>query len=296
MLHINRAHELTKCLHGGSPIPEHLHLAPYTSAHAAFAHRFGIQELPVSDLLTVLTPPSFTPIKSERQEHLHTLGSDFIMSSSVEHVKRKYPKLFNHAFRLGVQTFTCEKNIALLGGMFGIEHALINVIGLREPIPKNAEDMAARIKFLVLPPHVHKLRIKEPKEYRRQRNHGRGGDKSDLYSRAVTSIVGACLERFGTERTHRFLTDRLFSAYLDPKRLVRSKNPAIDLAKYIQEHEREKIYFRMLGENGRKSHNSMFLVGVYLGRTAKMLGEGYGASIYLAQQRAALDALRKIQL
>lgn len=295
MLHIDRAHELAKCLYQNKPIPEHLHLAPIMPCHSAFAHRFGIQELPESDLMTALTPKSYALAFSDKQEHFYDLGSEFIQKTSEEHVKRTYPKLFNSAFRLAVQTFIWEKNLAILGSMFGIEHALINVIGLREPIPKTADDLAARIKRLVLPSRStgqqKKMNSSESASGKMLQT-----NKDELHSRAVTSLIGACLERFGSGRTHKFLADRLLSAYLDPKQLVRSNNPSLDLAKHVQEHEKAQLCFRLLGESGRKSHNSMFIVGVYAGKSTKMLGEGYGASIYLAQQRAALDALRKIQL
>lgn len=310
LLHIDRAYELTKCLHEGTAIPKELQLAPFLPAHSAFAHRFGLDPttFPRDDLMTALTPFTYTPVILERQEHLHTIGQELIQESAEAHVKRTFPRLFKSNYRLAVQTFTWERNLAVLGSMFGIEQALVNVIGLRERIPRTAEEMAARIKTLVL-----SRRTKGPKtDDGSDSSNGCNGSESSNSSNncediknksaAVTCLIGACLEHLGKARTQRMISERLLSAYLDPKQLVRSKNPALELSKYLLQEEattkaRSGICFRLLGESGRKSHNSMYVVGVYANRSStRMLGEGYGASLYLAQQRAALDALRKIQL
>ena len=292
-LHIDRAYALSNWLRArengeNTEFPNELKIAPLMPCHSAFAYRFGINKLPENLLLTALTPASYTlatPLETERK--WSERGTDLIREVAHHTVIKKFPKLFPESYKLAIDSYLAPLNMYKLGRIFGIDKAIINVLGLHEPIPQNSRELGERIKWLVFP--------REQKKYPEKRAIDKGALK-DVAVSSMLTLIGACLEHFGRERTCSFLEKRLFSGFFDAKLLIRTNSPVIDLSRYLESIGKPSVAFRLIGESGRLSNTSMFLVGAYVEKTTEMIGEGFGASINLAEKRAALDALRNLQL
>ena len=292
-LHIDRAYALSNWLRDRengdkAELPNDLKIAPLMPCHSAFAHRFGIPELPEEFLLTALTPVTYTlAAPFVREQEWYERGMELIRESAHLAVIKKFPKLFPESYKLAIDSYSAPLNLYKLGRIFGIDKSIINIIGLHEPIPQSSSELGDRIKWLTFP--------------REQKKHPekRVTDKESLRNvavRSMTSLIGACQDYFGKDRTRSFLEKRLFSGYFDPKLLIRTNSPVIDLSRYLESIGKPPVVFRLIGETGRLSHISTFLVGAYTGKMTEMIGEGFGASISLAEKRAATDALRRIQL
>lgn len=112
----------------------------------------------------------------------------------------------------------------------------------------------------------------------------------------LLQLIGALKENWGLTRvlSHLQKTYSRNTAPLLPHQqnaLLPPPLQAYPIVELSTLNDREELTFKLHQESGRLSNNSMYIVGVYQG--GDCLGEGYGASIALAQQRACLDALRK---
>lgn len=91
-----------------------------------------------------------------------------------------------------------------------------------------------------------------------------------------------------------FLDQFLFSSTLNRQLLYRPRNPMLQLSRALNYLSLSSPDYRLLHETGRQSDQSLYVVGVYSG--VRKLAEAHGPSIVLAQERAALEALRDLYL
>lgn len=68
----------------------------------------------------------------------------------------------------------------------------------------------------------------------------------------------------------------------------------IKLCYAMQKFNMPEPDYRLLHETGRLSNNSIYVVGVYSG--TEKLAEAHGPSMLVAQERAAIEALRTLFL
>lgn len=96
-------------------------------------------------------------------------------------------------------------------------------------------------------------------------------------------------------KTRTFLDNHLFSGTFPIEILCRPKAPMLKLAQVLTEKlSRSPPDYRLLHETGRLSNEAVFVVGVYSGR--EKIAEAFGPSLFVAKERAAIEALRKIFL
>ena len=119
----------------------------------------------------------------------------------------------------------------------------------------------------------------------------------------LLALIGLMNEKLGRDATDSWLTDRYFSSSLfSPTSLLPTQvltYPIPHLATHLRlrsSNPHASPEFRLHQESGRCSNDSMFVVGVYAPEAKGLMGEGSGASIALAQRRAAVEALKRIYL
>ncbi len=72
------------------------------------------------------------------------------------------------------------------------------------------------------------------------------------------------------------------------------RRPKTALNKIVEKLGRKRPVARLMKETGRASSNPVFLVGIYSG--TEKIGEGYGSSLEMAEERGCKDALRNYYL
>lgn len=76
--------------------------------------------------------------------------------------------------------------------------------------------------------------------------------------------------------------------------MIKFVDPKKALKEMVAKFHREPPKSRLLKETGRFSNTPVFVVGIYSGNDK--LGEGFGASLKMAEYRAAEDALLSVYL
>jgi len=116
-----------------------------------------------------------------------------------------------------------------------------------------------------------------------------GGRKRDsVLSDSAEALIGAIYIDGGIDDARNFIESTLLDDVEQRKRFVDSKT---HLQEYIQQISDIPIEYRVIDETG-PDHNKNFTVHVI--HDGKMIGQGQGRSKKSAEQRAAFDALKKI--
>ncbi|CAK7214137.1 54S ribosomal protein L3 mitochondrial [Sporothrix curviconia] len=112
----------------------------------------------------------------------------------------------------------------------------------------------------------------------------------EAHANAVRAVAGAVFAHGGREAAKSFVRAHVLSRQLDLERLFRFKLPTRELSYLCARENFEPPVARLEAETGRKSRTPVFVVGIYSG--ADKLGEGAGASLHHARQKAAMNALK----
>jgi len=126
------------------------------------------------------------------------------------------------------------------------------------------------------------------------RGEQRGGDKARQYilANAFEAVVGAIYLDRGYKTVEKFINKYIVSKFPE----VIENGLHIDSKSKFQEVAQEKLRvtpsYRVLAEEGL-DHAKEFVVGVFLDK--RKMGEGSGSSKQEAQQKAAEEALKKIE-
>ncbi|ERS95950.1 hypothetical protein HMPREF1624_07485 [Sporothrix schenckii ATCC 58251] len=112
----------------------------------------------------------------------------------------------------------------------------------------------------------------------------------DAHANAVRAVVGAVYAHGGRETVRSFVRAHVLSRQLHLERLFRFKLPTRELTYLCARENFEPPVARLESETGRLSRTPVFVVGIYSG--ADKLGEGAGASLDQARQKAAMNALK----
>ncbi|KAJ3121147.1 hypothetical protein HK098_003937 [Nowakowskiella sp. JEL0407] len=109
----------------------------------------------------------------------------------------------------------------------------------------------------------------------------------------ILAIIGALYQEKGLREAKEFIKAHFLSRQIDPIAHFHSAidNPLFTLRKVLQGLNLQPATARLLQETGRASHSPVFIVGVFI--NDKKIGEGYGSSLKIAEQKAARDALEK---
>lgn len=258
-----------------------------TAGQYAFCNRLGVGgEALVDSVWSPCFYPTGFSIHDEQGQQLHELGRKALSFFTREFVESKWrhasPKLQGRLADL----YNGQVGLSGMGKQHGLEQCIHNLLGIQmEPLPSSLADLGTTIRHLVFP--RERLYLKFPDEQQ----------KNQLISWSMTSVVGAMLKTTCPQQVRQFLDCRLFSAVCRTKDLFESEHPMMELVETLREADEEaNVHFKLLAESGRLSNDSMYLVGVYDNKMDIKLGEGHGQSILVAQKRACMDALRRINL
>ena len=122
----------------------------------------------------------------------------------------------------------------------------------------------------------------------------KGSEKARNYilANSVEAIIGALYLDGGYEVADKFISQYIISKLPE----VLKKKAYIDAKSKFQEMSQEKYrttpIYRVIKEEGL-DHEKQFEIGVYLGK--RIIGRGKGSSKQEAQQKAAREALDKLE-
>ncbi|ROT43041.1 54S ribosomal protein L3 [Sodiomyces alkalinus F11] len=114
--------------------------------------------------------------------------------------------------------------------------------------------------------------------------------RDEAHAAVVRAVVGALYIHAGRDAAHAFVRAHILSRHVDLERLFSFKLPTRELAMLCAREGFEPPVARLLSETGRRSRTPVFVVGIYSGRD--LLGEGTGASLDFARQKACMNALK----
>jgi len=117
---------------------------------------------------------------------------------------------------------------------------------------------------------------------------------TETLANVLKAVVFALEQSSGIDRAHLFIRDFIIT-YLsehDINDLWEIKNPENVLASILEKEGRGPAEPRMIGEAGKTTILAAFRVGLYSDR--KLIGLGFGESINIAKEMAALDALKRL--
>ena len=247
------------------------------SGQVAFVNRLGINAIPSSKILTALNHPKLhnQPSSIEEFKYLISIGDEAFTFFTKEYIKTRFSFLEYKFAEIGWKTFLADQNVLTLARFLGIDAAC----GSESILKKRRR--AEKISKLPKSRKAKKVVINEELNVQ------------EIQLECFKALLGVIAIETGPLSLRSFLDSRYFNnSHFNPENLIRPIYPIPDLALI-----HPNLAFRLHQESGRLSSNSMFIVGVYKCNESKeCLGEGHGPSIALAQQRAATDALRKLDL
>ncbi|KAF4611052.1 hypothetical protein D9613_006829 [Agrocybe pediades] len=117
---------------------------------------------------------------------------------------------------------------------------------------------------------------------------------SDALASIPRSLTGLIYRERSLLAAREFVHSYFLSRQVDLRGMIKFYNPKKSLLEMVQKYQRELPKSRLLKETGRFSNSPVFVVGIFSG--ADKLGEGFGASLRMAEFRAAEDALQRVYL
>lgn len=270
--------KLSRNLYNSTALDVNKSLNLLTPAQVAFANRLGIHEIPSKKILTALNHPKLHSNQSasiDEFKNLINIGDKALTFFTKEYIKTRFPALERKFAEIGWKTFLADQNVLKLARFLGIDAAC--------GIDSILKDMKRNEKSSRLPKKMKPKQIAVNEDL----------NIPEIQLDCFKALLGLITVEKGPLSLRVFLDSRYFNnSQFNPEDLIRPLYPIPDLALI-----HPNLAFRLHQESGRLSSNSMFIVGVYSSQESEeCLGEGYGPSIALAQQRAATDALRKMDL
>ncbi|KAF7309693.1 60S ribosomal protein L3 [Mycena indigotica] len=118
--------------------------------------------------------------------------------------------------------------------------------------------------------------------------------RSDALASIPRSLVALVYQHRSLPSARQFVHSYFLSREVDIRSMIKFVDPKKALKEMVAKFQREPPRSRLLKETGRFSNSPVFVVGIYSGEDK--LGEGFGASLRMAEYRAAEDALLSVYL
>ncbi len=264
---------------------------------------------------------------AERHLGLARDGGRLLAAFVGEYVRARLPRLPPSSAQLALQAYCNERSLAALCKSLGIDFALLPFVGTprislpalhavlvpagaavappageyavdaftdgalsRGSTDSNDRNRTSAVRSRLLPPSKN--------------------DRTNaIYASIFKALLGAAFRDGAGARHVRLLLDRhVFSAALPVDLLVRPHDPMAALARALRIRDERTaplgVEYRLLHESGRLSNDSIYVVGVYVRRrapdgtdaAAEKLAEASGPSLFVAKERAAMEALKRMLL
>ncbi|KAJ5491017.1 hypothetical protein N7539_002584 [Penicillium diatomitis] len=304
--HVRSAHRRKDMLKYPSPPSD----AALNSAKLAALHArlYLPSRLPPQTLARALVDASADSNPDFNNESLATLGHDLLTYYTTEHLLCTYPRLPLTVIFAAMYAYAGPKTLAAMAREWGVEHA---------SLPGGEVDPGL-LQFRRLAPgsdpNLVNTNTRNPRPYAAQKawrmtvtskifyddefgdaikgpaTSGEGVTAELASATFVRAVMGAIYLHAGRPAAKRFFEQHFLSRHLDISQLFNFSQPARDLARLCARENFEPPVARIISETGRKSRHPVFVVGIFSGQDK--LGEGAGASLIEARERAALAALK----
>ncbi|KAJ5682433.1 hypothetical protein N7462_005598 [Penicillium macrosclerotiorum] len=306
--HLKSVHKRKDQLQYPSPPVE----AATKSAKLAALHArlYLPSRLPLNTFARALVDVSADPNADFNNESLATLGHDLLAYYTSEHLLCTYPRLPLSVVFTAMYAYAGPKTLAAMAREWGVEHASLpggevdpGLLQFRRVEPGTDVNAATADSA-----------SQTPRPYAVQKNWrmtvtskifyddefgdalkgpaaaGKGVTAELASATFVRAVMGAIYLHAGRPAAKRFFEQHFLSRHLNISELFNFSRPARDLARLCARENFEAPVARIISETGRKSRHPVFVVGIFSGQDK--LGEGAGASLIEARERAALSALK----
>jgi dsRNA-specific ribonuclease len=245
---------------------------------------------------------SADPDPNFNNESLSTLGHDLLTYYTSEYLICTYPRLPLSLIFASMYAYVGPKTLTAMTREWGVEHAA----------SPGGEVDPGLLQFRRLPPGTE-LQAKEnaPRPYQNM-SHWRKTVTSKIFydnefgdtaktavegvsadqasATFVRAVMGAIYLHAGRPAAKRFFQQHFLSRHLNMAELFNFEQPTRDLTRLCARENFERPVAKVIAETGRKSRHPVFVVGIFSGNDK--LGEGQGASLGEARERAAVAALK----
>ncbi|KAJ7115833.1 ribonuclease III domain-containing protein [Mycena epipterygia] len=118
--------------------------------------------------------------------------------------------------------------------------------------------------------------------------------RSDALASIPRSLTALIYQHRSLPSARQFVHSYFLSREVDIRAMIKFVDPKKALKEMVAKFQRDPPKSRLLKETGRFSNSPVFVVGIFSGHDK--LGEGFGASLKMAEYRAAEDALLSVYL
>ncbi|KAJ7634133.1 hypothetical protein DFH06DRAFT_1055226 [Mycena polygramma] len=118
--------------------------------------------------------------------------------------------------------------------------------------------------------------------------------RSDALASIPRALTALIYQHRSLPSARQFVHSYFLSREIDVRAMIKFVDPKKALKEMVAKFGRDPPKSRLLKETGRFSNSPIFVVGIYSGNDK--LGEGFGASLKMAEYRAAEDALLSVYL
>ncbi|KAI9167224.1 mitochondrial 54S ribosomal protein YmL3 [Paramyrothecium foliicola] len=307
------AHDIDDGLHAydndtsSRPLPSPLPERATQSAKLAALHARLIltNKVPRQTLARALVTPSADPNSNFNNASLAVLGSSIINYHVLEYLVCKWPRLPMTLLYEALRAYAGAQSLQRVAERWGVESAAAPGEevdpGLLQWSPDShhvnarwgfvrAEDARNNhyrrgVSSRVVLDNDFGDKVMEPNEENKY-----AVIQSEAFASCVQAVVGAIYTHRGRDAAKAFVTSHILSRQLDLSRMFQFENPTRELSMLCAREGFEAPLARLESETGRLSRTPVFVVGIYSGKDK--LGEGAGASLVMARQKASMAALK----
>ena len=314
--HVKSVHKRKLQLEYPSPPVEAATKSPKLAA--LHARLYLPSRLPLQTLARTLVDASADPNPDFNNESLATLGNNLLTYYTTEHLLCTYPRLPVSVLFAAMYAYAGPKTLASMAREWGVERASLpggevdpGLLQYQRVTPPTATNKTEEQNVLNGLEEMTNLKAARPYQMNAKwrktitskifydnefgdlsmgSSVGRSITTEAAMTTFVRAVMGAIYLHAGRPAAKRFFEQHVLSRHLDIASLFNYTQPARDLARLCARENFEKPVAKVLAETGRKSRHPVFVVGIFSGNDK--LGEGAGASLLEARERAAIAALK----
>ncbi|KAJ5852498.1 uncharacterized protein N7529_011883 [Penicillium soppii] len=274
---------------------------------ALHARLYLPSRLPVETLARTLVDASADSNPNFNNASLATLGHDLLSYYATEHLLCNYPRLPLTVIFAAMYAYAGPKTLAAMAREWGVEFAAIPG-GEVDPGLLQFRRLEAGAEVPSPPPSQTARPYESQKNWRKtvtskifyddefgdplkgNTDAAAGVTSEQASAEFVRAIMGSIYLHAGRAAAKRFFEQHFLSRHLNISELFNFHAPARDLTRLCAREDFERPVAKIISETGRKSRHPVFVVGIFSGQDK--LGEGAGASLVEARERAAVAALK----
>ncbi|KAJ6013556.1 hypothetical protein N7540_008147 [Penicillium herquei] len=274
---------------------------------ALHARLYLPSRLPLETLARTLVDVSADSNADFNNESLATLGHDLLTYYTSEHLLATYPRLPLTVIFAAMYAYVGPKTLAAMSKEWGVDVASLpggevdpGFLQFKRVEP--GTDLSKATKGKGPRPYAEEKKWRKTVTSKifyddefgdpiKGSNEAGAGVPDELArATAVRALMGAIYLHSGRPAAKLFFQQHFLSRSLNISQLFNFSQPARDLTRLCARENFEKPVAKIISETGRLSRHPVFVVGIFSGQDK--LGEGAGASLLEARERAALAALK----